>query len=231
MKLTNTHKIVFWILVIVLVIGLCIFIYGKLKKDANSLNTTTPNSIATSTGIVNGIQGSGYKIEQVPITEGRGPQPVPDLSRPIIVSSGAITSPEGTALASQKIPLLQSALKKNTLDLPSWLDLAMYQKMAGDYVGASLSWGYAGKLAPTSPVSFSNLGNLYAYFLKDTTRAETYYKEAITKDPKQIYLYIQLGEMYRDVEHNVVKAKAVADQGLAQIPNDPNLLQFKATLQ
>jgi tetratricopeptide (TPR) repeat protein len=79
-------------------------------------------------------------------------------------------------------------------------------------------------------VALGNLGNLYAYYIKDNAQAENYYKQAIAKGSTQAYLYVQLGEVYRDVFKDAAKAKATADQGLAKIPNDPSLLQFKATL-
>jgi len=232
MQLTKGYKITLWILIIVVLFGLY-FIYAKHSNvKIGSLATTTPNQISTSTQTMHVTEGnSGYTIEQVPITEGRGPQPVPDLGRPIIVSSGAIVSPEAKILATQKVSELEATLKKNNLDFASWINLGLYQKMGGDYDGARLSWQYAAKLSPTSHIPPSDLGNLFAYFLHDTKTAETYYRTAITNDPKQPYSYIQFAQMYIDFQLGKDKALAIINEGLSKVPNDPGLQQFKASLQ
>jgi hypothetical protein len=61
--------------------------------------------------------------------------------------------------------------------------------------------------------------------------AEMYYKDAISKGPKQTYLYIQLAEVYRDTFNNLDKAKAIIDQGLKVMPGDPALTEFKNSLK
>ena len=81
-----------------------------------------------------------------------------------------------------------------------------------------------------SPDGFGDLGDLYAYFLRDTVSAEKYYTQAIKNGPTQTYLYIQLAQVQNDIEKNTAKALATVNAGLAKIPNDPNLLQYKAEL-
>jgi tetratricopeptide (TPR) repeat protein len=144
---------------------------------------------------------------------------------------GAKVSTEAIVLATEHIVSLQSRLKKDPSDFPAWLDLGMYQKMAGDYQGTVISWTYAGRLAPTDYISQGNLGNLYAYFLKDNAKAEMYYKKAIANNGVQAYLYVQLAEVYRDLFKDSAKALAIVNQGLVKIPNNGSLLEVKATLQ
>lgn len=230
MQMTKTHKIILSIIIVALLLGA--YVYLDRKSD-NEQAGTNPTATTTTSGttVVTGGNGS-YTIEQVPLSEGQGaPQPIPNLNRAVTPSSGAIISPEAKTLATQKVSSLQATLKKDPVNYPAWMDLGMYQKMGGDYEGASISWGYAAKLALKDNISRGNLGNLYAYFIKDNAKAETYYKQAIAIAPTQGYLYIQLAEVYRDFFKDINKARTIIDQGLSKIPNDEVLLQFKASLQ
>lgn len=237
MVITKTHKILISIIVGALLFGGYIYLYEKLHtEDNDQLGAENINQVVSTTTSGTKIltQGAGgYTIEQVSINENNAiPQPIPDLNRPVTNPGSDRVSSEAIVLATKKILELQAQLKKNPDDLSAWLNLGIYQKMAGDYQGASISWQYAGRLVPASHIPFGNLGNLYAYFLKDNAKAEMYYKQAISKGPAQAYLYIQLAEVYINLIPNKLSdAKAVIDQGLKQVPNDPNLLQMKESLK
>lgn len=225
MQITKTNKIIISMIVVAILFVAYVVFYDKSKQQNETANVD--NNISTTTLAANvNLQGGGYKIEQIPINENN----VPDLNRAVIVFPGAIISPETKALAIEKVKTLQTQLKKDPVDFSTWLGLGIYQKMGGDYVGASLSWQYASKIAETDYISLGNLGNLYAYFIKDNIKSETYYKQAISKSPTQAYLYIQLAEVYRDLFQDLTKARSIVDQGLSKIPNDANLLQLKASL-
>ncbi len=234
---SNKRKyIIGWAIVLIAVItffGWRFIAQKRAIEQATSQNqATTTTTTVSKAGIANVEGTGGYTVEQVPATGDSGvPQPVPDLNRKVTVYNGAVVTVEAKQLATEKILSLQSQLKENPADLKSWINLGIYQKMAGDYQGAVLSWKYASKLSPTDFVSVGDLGNLYAYFLKDNAQAEIYYKLAISNGPTQSYLYIQLAEAYRDVFNDLNKAKAIVEQGLLKIPNDPNLLQFQASLK
>ena len=135
------------------------------------------------------------------------------------------------SLITDKIRSLQARLKKDPRDFLAWLDLGIYQKMATDYEGAVISWQYASRLDPTSYIPLGNLGDLYAYFLKDKTKALEYYKKAISNGSTQSYLYVQLALVYKDVFKDMDKALAIIDQGLSKLPNNPSLLETKANLE
>lgn len=238
MTLTKTHKIIISIIAVVILLGIYIAFDRRSKRESSN-NVDTSQTIATSTATTSNSAGQiktqgtgGYKIEQIPISEGKGvPEPLPDLNREPVLYTGAIISPEAKTLAVEKIKSLQTQLKNNPVNLPAWLDLGMYQKQAGDYDGAVLSWKYASKLAITDYISLGNLGNLYAYFIKDNGFAEVYYKEAISRGPTQAYLYTQLAEIYRDIFKDLDKARVLINQGLSKIPNNPSLLQFQEGLK
>jgi tetratricopeptide (TPR) repeat protein len=233
MQITKLHKIIISIIVVVLLFGIYLYFDSKSKSNKN----VDPNlvSTTTSTGIGNikiDTQGSGYKIEPIQIDEGGGiPKPIPDLNRPVVFDSSINLTPEAKAATAVKIVNLQTTLKKNPLDFDAWINLGIYQKMSGDYAGSVISWKYASRIAPNDYISLGNLGNLYAYYLKDNGQAEVYYKEAISKGPNQASLYVQLAEVYRDVFKDTDKAKAIVAQGLIKIPTDPSLLQIQSSLK
>jgi len=234
MQLTKTHKIIISIVALAILLAIYVSFNGKSRKGQEQ--SANGDQISTSTTVgSNNIEitseGGGYKIEQVPITEGKGvPQPMPDLSRPISFDASISLTPEIKTMITERITGMQTELKKDASNFSAWLDLGTYQKMAGDYAGTILSWEYASRLAPTDHISLGNLGNLYAYFLKDSVKAETYYKQAIVKGPMQVYLYVQLAEVYRDIVKDSTKALATVNAGLLKIPNDPSLLQLKSSL-
>lgn len=232
MELTKTHKIIISAIVVIVLLGIYIVFDRKSNKEINNTNDISTASSTDSTGKINTQGTGGYTIEQVSVEETKvKPEPVPDLNRVSVSASGAMVSPEAKSVAVEKIKTLQAKLKENPTYVEAWIDLGIYQKMAGDYEGAVISWKYASKLSPTDYVSVGNLGNLYAYFLKDNAQAEVYYKQAISKGSTQGHLYTQLAEVYRDVFKDLDKARAIVKQGLTKIPNDPNLLQLQASLK
>jgi hypothetical protein len=238
MQITKTQKIVGSVILLVVLLTLYI-VFDRRAKNAE-LNITATNQVASTTtttttggGVSVSAQGSGvYTIQQVPLTEGQGvPQPMPDLSAKVVFSGiGASLTPDVKTMVEQKISALQATLLKTPTDFDSWIQLGIYQKMAGDYTATIASWQYAGKLSPTNFISFGDLGDLSAYFLKDTASAEKYYAEAIANGPTEDYLYIQLAQVEHDIELNSAKALATINAGLIKIPNDPGLLQYKAGL-
>ncbi len=232
-ELTKIQKII--ISAVVVAILLAIYIAFDRKSNIKKVDNTETTSVSTSTDSTGNInaQGTGsYTIKQISVdTIDEIPKPIPDLNRVSVSATGAIVLPEVKSAAEQKIKMLQAKLKENPAYIEAWIDLGTYQKMAGDYDGAVISWKYASRLSPTDYISLGNLGNIYAYFLKDNGQAEVYYKQAISKDPKQVYLYIQLAEVYRDVFKDLDKARAIIDQGLSKVPNDQSLVEMKNLLK
>jgi len=229
----NTKRTVVIVLVAALLIGAGAFIWHKKNSQIPVLSssaTTTTTTVVGSGGTIVTQGSGGYTITPVPLSEGKGvPQPLPDLDRKVVFTNTTLPADQ-KAMVSQKILSIQTDLKKNAANFPDWINLGMYEKMAGDYQGALLTWQYAARLAPSSYIPPADIGNLYVYFLSDTVKGEDYFKQAIAKGPDQSNLYIQLAEVYRDFDKDLTKARALVDQGLAKIPNDPGLLDMKASL-
>lgn len=229
MEITKRNKIIIGIVTVIILLAIYIVMDKSLRLSTN----VKDDSVATTTQNNSGVltQGTGdYKIEQVSLTSNKPSIAIPDLNRKLVLYSGAIVAPEAKAEAIDHIVFLQTRLKKDNKDFPAWIDLGIYQKQAGDYEGAIISWKYASAIAPSDFISLANLGNLYAYFIKDNGMAEVYYRKAINNGPNQSYLYSQLYEIYRDIFNDSSKAKAIINEGLSKIPNDPILVQLKNSL-
>lgn len=240
MQLSKTHKIIISILVAIFLFGAYIAFDNRSKISQNEedntnisleiATTTTTSTSNSNTQTITNSDGIIYTVENITPNKSDVPKPIPDLNRVLIKSPLANVSESQLAIATEKIKELQSLLKGDPAIFTAWLDLASYQKMAGDYDGAIISWKYAGKLVPTDFVSIANIGNLYAYSLKDHLQSEIYYKQAISKAPTLPYLYIQLAEVYKYFFKDLDMARAIIDEGLRVIPNDESLLEAKSNI-
>jgi tetratricopeptide (TPR) repeat protein len=230
MQLTKTHKILIGLITVtVLASGIIWFTRsGKdlSAKEYNNATTTSTNIPGTNLNLEN--SGGKYTITQIPVEEIKAPA-IPDLSRPIVFSESANLNDEAKKILKDRIGSLQVSLKSEPRNINNWVLLGTNYKIIGDYAGAVLYWKYAGDVSNDS-VSLGNLGNLYAYYLKDNAMAEVYYKKAIARAPSQAYLYVQLSSVYKEVFNDLVKAKDILDEGLKKIPNDPALLEAKKNL-
>lgn len=143
---------------------------------------------------------------------------MPSLNGPIIVTTAI--SKESADKAKEKIAGLRDELKKQSDLFLNWLELALYEKLIGDYKGAEQVWTYVTKQWPQSSTAYSNLANLYVYELPDLGLAEKYYLKAIQVTPKLVSNYYSAYEFYRFVKKDIAKAKEILNQGIAEIPDN-----------
>ena len=73
-------------------------------------------------------------------------------------------------------------------------------------------------IRPRNSLSFANLGVLYGYYLKDTTKAEENFLIALEHEPSSDFLYFQAFEFYKYVLEDTGKAKGIMEQGIENIP-------------
>lgn len=220
LKCTAMKKIIIIIATVLVFIG-AYFLFDR--RDSREVNPISINS-SSSPVIIGG--NSDYTIEQLPDAASIG---IPDLNRKVVFNDKNID--ENTRkLINQNILSIQTSLKKDNTQLDKWLELGRYYKMAGDFTGASISWTYVSKVAPSDYVSLGNLGDLYSYYIKDKNKGEEYYKSAISNAPTQSYLYVQLASVYKDVFKDTIKAREIIDLGLTRIPNDKALLSAKSSI-
>ncbi len=214
---------------VLLVLAVVAGYFAFFRVKNNSSNTVS--NISTTTNETSGVtttNDGNFTIEQI---SGESNVVVPDLNRKVIFSSAVNLDDATKKIISDKVLSLQSNLKKDSKDLASWLDLGIYQKMAGDYEGAVISWKYVSSMSTSDFISLGNLGDLYGYYIKDKKLSEDYYKKAIKNAPTQVYLYTQLSGLYKDVFKDISKANAILDEGLRVVPGDQTLLQYKQNLK
>lgn len=174
--------------------------------------------MASTTGIVVDLAATstpGYTIEIVPDDEVKLP-PAPSLDR-AIPSASASVSAEVRAAVIAKLQDAVAALRANPGSFSAWIDLGVQRKILGDYEGASEAWGYAGALGPHSSIPFENLGDLYANYLKNPTKAIQYYKTAILNSPTAVSAYRNLFELYKSTG-STVSAIQILKDGIARNP-------------
>ncbi len=220
------------ILIGILVIGIIILVWVAVARRSGQVATVpqAQNSSTTVTSLES-TTTPNYTVTQVPAQGTTIPQPVPDLTHGVTFSASAPLTPDVQTLLNQKVSTLEATLKKDPTNVAGWIQLGIYQKMAGDFTGTVTSWKYAVRLAPTDHVPLGDLADLYGYYLHDNTLAEQYYIQAITQGPTQAYLYVQYATFCHDVLKDTTKAQMVITQGLVKIPNDSALLQFQANLK
>lgn len=150
--------------------------------------------------------------------------PSPDLDRPMTVT--ADLSEEQKNNARKEILRAVAALKQDADSQSDWLALAIYRKTIGDYDGAREIWEYTAAVRPAEAVSLHNLGNLYAFELHDLGKAETYYLQAIEREPRLGYVYYTTYEFYRYFKKDLAQAKKILDRGIAAL-DDQTASEFR----
>lgn len=136
----------------------------------------------------------------------------PDLNKP--VNFTANMAEDSRALLLSKTGDLSSKLKDEPSNQENWLKLAIYKKMAGDYTGAEEIWVYLTSVNPQGFIPYNNLGDLYAYHLRDDAKAERNFLKALELAPGQASLYRSIYEFYRFVLKDEVKAREILGRGI-----------------
>jgi tetratricopeptide (TPR) repeat protein len=222
-------KILFIIFVLLICAGLGFYFYKKLApKTQDGVNVgqsdSSSSQVAGNTVNIGGvtIQGEGdmkgVKIEPIAITNNKPAAniPLPDLNKEIKITTDM--SEDAKKIVTTKIQDLSSQLKKDSDNLENWLVLGVYRKTIGDYESAKEVWEYASAIRPQNSISFNNLGELYAYYLKDNKKAEENYTKAIENDPSAIYIYRNFFDFYRYFAKDMAKARAILEKGIATNP-------------
>ena len=242
-SILNMKKILFIIFVLLVCAGFGFYFYKNLSlKTQEGISVGQSNSsssqMAGNTVNIGGvtIQGegdmSGVKIEPVAVANNKLAVnvPLPDLNRTIKITANM--DENAKKIVTAKIQDLSSQLKKDSDNLENWLVLGVYRKTIGDYESAREVWEYASAIRPKNSVSFNNLGELYAYYLKDNKKAEENYKKAIENDPSAIYIYRNFFDFYRYFMKDTAKAKAILEKGITANPaTSSDLKNLLQTLQ
>lgn len=215
MENINKNKTTLTAIVVIAAFALGYYFYDDYKKtrEAATAGTTSQeeNNASTSLEVVSD-DDAGKETAGIP---------APSLNRPIVYPSDM--APQIKEDNESKISAIINALKSDPNSFNNWIDLGLYRKLLEDYEGARQAWEYASILRPQSPASFSNLGILYGYYLKDAPKAENNFLKAIENDPKDINFYFQTYDFYKDVMKDPIRAKAIIETGLKNNPEDKDL--------
>ncbi len=177
-------------------IGLIVVILGFLfvKKEGSHVanENISPEEAATTTK-----SGTG-SFNTTPVTASysvidKSNEPV-KVQPPQGVLSRTVTGAKQPLI--DRVKVLQDTLTKNPNSLSDWLELGVLYKNANDYEGARLAWEYAGVIRPSNVASFTNLGDLYQYYIKDFPKAEEAMNQAIKNDPTLLDGYMRLFNLY-----------------------------------
>jgi len=144
--------------------------------------------------------------------------PLPNLDRAVVFGDD-FSEEQKTKLMSQ-IDSAVEALKKDNYYFNGWINLGLFRKAVGDYEGTKEAWEYASAIMPQDALSFSNLGVLYGYYLKDNKKAEENYLKAIENEPLNGYYYNQLYEFYRDVLEDKTKIRQILEKAVKNKTGD-----------
>ena len=150
----------------------------------------------------------------------------PSLNRTIVIP--ASFSPADASLIKESIAKLVESIKKSPENGALWAEFGLKRKGIEDYEGAKEAYEYALKLMPNNAMVADSLGVIYGDYLKDYTKAVRYFRLAIDIDPSANYRYMRLFELYRYALKDNGKAKAILEEGLRAIPNEPS---FQALLE
>ena len=208
--------------------------------DEHTLATTTPAVVATTSNDNREAKIVGspdVNIEYGYASEATGtPQKTlklaadsPSLNRAIIIP--ASFSPADASLIKESIAKLITAIKKRPDNGALWAELGLKRKGIEDYEGAKEAYEYALKLMPNNAMVADSLGVIYGDYLKDYTKAVRYFRLAIDIDPSANYRYMRLFELYQYALKDNGKAKAILEEGLRAIPNEPSLQALLETVK
>src|SRR3989344_4116144 len=179
----------------------------------NSQNTPTENSNSPTD-----VSDQNTITREVPQYSGR---PISEVR----YGAGFSVPPSAITQKTKDLNVLKTALEKDPFNINDWIAVGIIKKFFNDFEGAKDAWVYVTVLYPSDPLSFENLGNLYALYLHDNAKAEYYYKKALENNPIEPSFYIALADFYRNFTKEKSKVSATILSGLERI-EDVNLFLY-----
>ena len=132
--------------------------------------------------------------------------------------------PAGNEAAVKELKDLSLQLKSEPNYIQGWLQAGILRKYLGDYEGASLAWQYAALIRPNDYIAFSNLGDLYHYYLHDFPKAEKYLRKAVDLKPDYVAGYKNLFDLYAlSYKEKTNLAEPILLEGIKKNPSDTYL--------
>jgi len=215
---TNKIAISISILAIVLIVAFFIVRSHQSGTDTAGTATTTSTTASSTTATTSeqssttgGVTGTGHYTVKI-----LGTVPAaPDFKSPLVCAS-TIAAAQCAQLQSQAAAIA-GQLVKTPEDFGEWIGLGGVRKNAGDYQGAISAWHYMTVLYPTDATAFANLGDLYANYLKDYSKANANYLAAIKINPGSSDWYRNLFTLYTTTTYkpSATAAEDILKAGIA----------------
>lgn len=144
-------------------------------------------------------------------------QPIENLGNDPIIKQFPAENVERQKKFLREATLL---LRQRPDDFDAWIAVGVHKKFFNNFQGARDAWEYAKLLKPEVVLPYLNLGNLYAYHIRDLVKAESNFSAASQRDPNNIFgSYSSLADFYRDFGFKD-RAITVYQKILALTPND-----------
>ncbi len=208
------------LVVLVAIVGW--FIYNDTSSENTiSVEEDSEKNIIVNIGEDGSIDAEGYDVEIIEPEDNTVSIPAPSLNSPIVFY--VELADDVKSIMTTKIENTRKDLQAKVNYFNGWIELGLQYKIIGDYDGARDSWEYASAIRQSSGLPHRNLGDLYGYYLKDSTKAEENFLKAIELSPDQIEYYFTTASFYKDVLKDTNKAIAIVERGLKANPNSPDL--------
>ncbi len=213
---TTTKTILIAAVIAIVAIIAYVTIQPITTEPAVSGNTATSTVIdlTTSTSGVT-ISNEAMKIVQ------------PKYDAPI--TFGKNIAADEKILINKKLEEFRALLRTDKYDFSAWVALGATYKIGGDYQRALAIWEYAGKAWPANIVSFANLGDLYANFLKDYPKAETNLLQAIKNNATDASSYRSLFTLYSETSYKPTNT-AAEDLLIKYLATNPQAYDMRVLL-
>lgn len=142
------------------------------------------------------------------------------IERPITIN---VSLPEiSKQQAVAKIKELSESIRQDYNNIYQWYDLGAYRQLIGDYEGAIAAWNFGIIIRPNDYIIYQNLGDLYAFYLKNYDKGEQNFLKSLEKNSKNVYGYQQLALLY-ETSNNSRKSENTLLLGIEENPDVPIL--------
>jgi tetratricopeptide (TPR) repeat protein len=123
-----------------------------------------------------------------------------------------------------------AALREDPDDFNNWVQLGVIKKGLNDFEGAEEIWLYADTLRPGNSLTTANLADLYTNFLKNTVKAEKWYKETLNRDKTDTQTARNLAYFYFHTLNRTDDAIQVLEDAVGNNPQSVDTLIALASL-
>src|SRR3989344_7349091 len=157
-------------------------------KSNNQVPATNSDVLAGNSDILPDVPADAAPINK-PAPPSLREQALSIINKPVVVTANALPdSVKNEAL--KKLEELAIMIREDYDYSNQWYDLGAYRKLLGDYAGAIDAYDFVTLIRPNDVISYMNLGEIYAVYLKNYGQAEKNYLQAIKNDPTKASSYM-----------------------------------------